>query len=165
MLRVKPSGWIAWLEGQGIAAPKRAALQALKDAGLVQRVYPLPKHPGHPEAKSFGLYTGKATPATGASSRGGRARRPSRPRPRPEPPSWSPGSAAWPAMEASTLQVGDACDRHHTTHRTATGTGESGGLVIGQITAGPGGRIQAREANGKMIRSFAPDTKAWRRSA
>lgn len=57
MLRVKPSDWTSWLQDLGIAAPKRDALQVLRDAGLVQKVYALPKHPGHPDAKSFGLYT------------------------------------------------------------------------------------------------------------
>ena len=64
VLRIKPSDWIAWLETQDIAAPKREALQALKDAGLVQRVYALPKHTDHPDAKSFGLYTGPAPAGT-----------------------------------------------------------------------------------------------------
>lgn len=64
VLRVKPSDWIDWLETQDIAAPKREALQALKDAGLVQKVYALPRHPDHPDAKSFGLYTGPAPAGT-----------------------------------------------------------------------------------------------------
>jgi hypothetical protein len=60
VLRVKPSDWTGWLHSQGIDAPKRDAIQALKDAGLIQRVYPLPKVESYPEldGKSFGLYTG-----------------------------------------------------------------------------------------------------------
>lgn len=64
VLRIKPSDWCDWLTAQDIAAPKRDALQALKDAGLVQKVYALPKHPDHPDAKSFGLYTGSAPTGT-----------------------------------------------------------------------------------------------------
>jgi hypothetical protein len=64
VLRVKPSDWIDWLHGQGVDAPRRAALQALKGAGLVQKVYALPKHDGYPEGKSFGLYTGPAPAGT-----------------------------------------------------------------------------------------------------
>lgn len=65
-VRVKPSDWIAWLETQDIAAPKRDALAALKDAGLVQKVYALPTVETHPEltGKSFGLYTGSAPAGT-----------------------------------------------------------------------------------------------------
>jgi hypothetical protein len=59
VLRVKPSDWMGWLEGQHIAAPKRDALAALKDAGLVQKVYKLPG-----EKRSFGLYTGPAPAGT-----------------------------------------------------------------------------------------------------
>jgi hypothetical protein len=66
VLRVKPSDWTSSLEEQGIAAPKRDALLALKDAGLVQRVYPLPASDAHKElnGKSFGLYTGPAPNGT-----------------------------------------------------------------------------------------------------
>ena len=66
VLRVKPSDWIAWLETQDITAPKREALQALKDAGLVQKVYALPTVETQPDlaGKSFGLYTGPALAGT-----------------------------------------------------------------------------------------------------
>ena len=63
-VRIKPSDWCDWLAGQGIETNKKDALQALKDAGLVQKVYGLPKHPDHPDAKSFGLYTGPAPAGT-----------------------------------------------------------------------------------------------------
>jgi hypothetical protein len=72
VLRVKPSDWTSWLEGQGIAAPKRDALQALKDAGLVQKVYALPRHAEH-DARSFGLYTGPAPTGTARLPRRQRA--------------------------------------------------------------------------------------------
>ena len=39
ILRVRPSDWTAWLADQGVDVSKREALQTLKDAGLVQRVY------------------------------------------------------------------------------------------------------------------------------
>ncbi len=64
VLRVKPSDWINWLAERGIDAPKREALQALKDAGLVQKVYALPKLDGYPAGKSFGLYTGPTPQGT-----------------------------------------------------------------------------------------------------
>lgn len=64
VLRVKPSDWLDWLDAQGIDANKKDALQVLKDAGLVQKVYALPKHPDHPDAKSFGLYTGPVPAGT-----------------------------------------------------------------------------------------------------
>lgn len=64
VLRVRPSDWIDWLAQQGIDAPKRDAIQVLKDAGLVQKVYALPKLDGHPAGKSFGLYTGPAPEGT-----------------------------------------------------------------------------------------------------
>ncbi len=157
VLRVKPSDWLAWLEGQGIAAPKRAALQALKDAGLVQRVYPLPKHPDHPEAKSFGLYTGKATPAMSTLPRrqGAAPKVAAAKAAKPEA-----GSGGVARVEASTLQVGDVIG---TTRTDSRKTIESGtGTTIVRITQGGGARVQARDEHGKVIRSFAPDTKVWR---
>ena len=66
VLRVKPSDWLDWLQVNGIDAPKRQALQALKDAGLVQKVYALPAAGEQPDlaGKSFGLYTGPAPAGT-----------------------------------------------------------------------------------------------------
>jgi hypothetical protein len=64
ILRVRPSDWIAWLTGQEIDAPKRDALQALKDQGLVQKVYALPTLDGYEAGKSFGLYAGPAPAGT-----------------------------------------------------------------------------------------------------
>ena len=63
VLRVKPSDWMQWLAEQGVDAPKKVALQALKDAGLVQKVYALPKGDGLLTG-SFGLYTGPAPAGT-----------------------------------------------------------------------------------------------------
>lgn len=60
VLRVRPADWCDWLAEQGAEASKREALQTLKNAGLVQRVYQLPG-----EKKSFGLYTGPAPTGTG----------------------------------------------------------------------------------------------------
>ena len=45
-------------------ASKKDALQTLKDAGLVQKVYALPKCDGYETGKSFGLYTGPAPAGT-----------------------------------------------------------------------------------------------------
>jgi hypothetical protein len=66
LLRVRPADWCDWLTAQGIDAPKRDALQALKDTGLVQKVYALPTADNAPElkGKSFGLYTGPAPAGT-----------------------------------------------------------------------------------------------------
>ena len=64
VLRVKPSDWCDWLNEQGVTASKKVALQTLKDAGLVQKVYPLPKCDGYETGKSFGLYTGPAPTGT-----------------------------------------------------------------------------------------------------
>jgi hypothetical protein len=64
VLRVKPSDWVGWLAEQGIDLPKREALQALKDAGLVQKVYALPALDGYEAGKSFGLYAGPAPAGT-----------------------------------------------------------------------------------------------------
>lgn len=60
ILRVPPRHWVAYVAAQGHEVSKRDALQVLKDAGLVQRVYPLPG-----EKRSLGLYTG-AAPASAA---------------------------------------------------------------------------------------------------
>jgi hypothetical protein len=62
VLRIKPSDWIEWLHTEGMKPSKTEALKGLKDAGFVQRVYPLPKVDGQAEleGKSFGLYTGPA---------------------------------------------------------------------------------------------------------
>ena len=143
----------------GHRRPQARRAPGARDAGLVQRVYPLPKHPEHPEAKSFGLYTGKATPAMSTLPR----RQGAAPKAKAEAAvaaAQSNGGVA--RVEASALQVGDVIG---TTRTDSRKTVETGGLVIGRITEGPGGRIQARQANGKMIRSFAPDTKVWRRRA
>src|SRR4051812_7471601 len=45
-----------YLVEQGMPAPKKDALQVLKDTGLVQKVYALPGTDG----KSAGFYTGKS---------------------------------------------------------------------------------------------------------
>jgi hypothetical protein len=58
VLRVHPSDWVAYLAEKNVEAPKKLALQVLKDAGLKQKVYALPGTDG----KSAGFYTG-AVPA------------------------------------------------------------------------------------------------------
>jgi hypothetical protein len=58
VLRVHPSDWVAYLAEKKVEAPKKLALQVLKDAGLKQKVYALPGTDG----KSAGFYTG-AVPA------------------------------------------------------------------------------------------------------
>jgi hypothetical protein len=60
VLRVHPSDWTEWLIEQGAPAPKKKALQVLKDAGLVQKVYALPGTDG----KSAGFYTGTVPAGT-----------------------------------------------------------------------------------------------------
>jgi hypothetical protein len=66
VLRIRPADWMDWLAAQGIEPSKKEAVQALKDAGLVQKVYALPKVDGHDDlaGKSFGLYTGPAPAGT-----------------------------------------------------------------------------------------------------
>lgn len=108
MLRVKPSDWTSWLQDLGIAAPKRDALQVLRDAGLVQKVYALPKHPEHPDAKSFGLYTGPAR----AGPRGSRAARCSV-RLAPTSPAHTVRTASGPPRRAAVLCGGTTRPPHH----------------------------------------------------
>ena len=65
--RVGGTDWHTYLQAQiGPDTPKRAALAALKDLGLVQKVYALPAVDSAPElkGKSFGLYTGPAPTGT-----------------------------------------------------------------------------------------------------
>jgi hypothetical protein len=65
-------------------------------------------------------------------------------------------------VPASELRVGDRIGGTKTDTRKAVVTGEHS-WVIGAITSDPSGsRIQARTADGKMIRSFDPETTAWR---
>jgi hypothetical protein len=76
-------------------------------------------------------------------------------------------------VKASELEAGDligttgsnsrATVEAGATDRGATGRSRGDGAsVIAKITAGPGGRIQARDAAGKIIRSMAPETVVWR---
>jgi hypothetical protein len=62
-------------------------------------------------------------------------------------------------VAASTLKPGDMIGTTRTDSRK-TLEGDAG-HKIAQITEGPGGRIQARDSEGKVIRSFSPETEAW----
>jgi hypothetical protein len=76
-------------------------------------------------------------------------------------------------VPASELKVGDvigttrsdtrAAVEAGASERDATGRSRGNGVaVIAKITDGPGGRVQARDEDGRMIRSTAPETKVWR---
>ena len=76
-------------------------------------------------------------------------------------------------VKASDLKAGDLIGTTGSNSRATVEAGASdrgatgrsrgnGASVIAAITAGPGGRIQARDAAGKMIRSMAPETVVWR---
>ena len=63
------------------------------------------------------------------------------------------------AIEAA-IAAGGAQDRG------ADGYSRGNGIAaIAKITDGPGGRIQARDGAGKMIRSMEPDVEVWRARA
>lgn len=176
ILRVKPSDWLEYLAAKGIEAPKRTALQALRDEGLVQRVYPLPAVDGQEAlaGKSFGLYTGKATPAMAslprrqaALSTAAKDKAIAQVASELESnPALAAVAAAGPSddglakVEARTLAVGDVIGTTRTDSKKAIANGEGTAIVI--ITTSPDGRVQARDDDGKVIRSLAPDTKVWR---
>jgi hypothetical protein len=161
-VRVKPDHFEGWFTSVGntefaTGTPgKRDVRAILKDAGLVQKVYALPTHEAHPElqGKSFGLYTGPAPAGTAKLPR----RLVERKAPAaPKAAKATPASDGSEQVAASTLVVGDTI----ATSRKGLATGDT----VAAITEGPGGRIQARNADGKMIRSFAPETTTWVRHA
>lgn len=169
VLRVHPARFADWFLGADdyTGTPsKKQSLQVLKDAGLVQRVYALPPHDAHPalKGKSFGLYTGKATSAMSKLPRVA-ARKPA-----PKPAADKPAAAPVPGvtalepdgprkLAASELVVGDEIGTTRTDTRKALADGN--GTRIAAITTSNDGRVQARDAEGKMIRSLAADTKVW----
>ena len=75
VLRVKPSDWLDWLSEQGVDRVEEGRAAALKDAGLVQKVYALPAVERYEEGKSFGLYTGTVPTGTAQAAAPGGARK------------------------------------------------------------------------------------------
>jgi hypothetical protein len=196
-VRVKPDHFEQWFLASGLfdgVPSKRARVRALlKDAGLVQKVYPLSAHPLHPElrGKSFGLYTGPV-PA-GAKKLPHRIVERKAPVAKSEKarvaeisgamaedavtdPTRGPAAPAIERAAASSVRVGDVVGTTRSDTRAAVTAAEgvtgattrergNGTAVVAAITEGPGGRVQLRDAESKMIRSCDPDTQVWVRRA
>jgi hypothetical protein len=163
-VRVKPDHFAEWFLGAELheGTPTTREVRAvLKDAGLVQKVYALPTVEGQDDlkGKSFGLYTGpapqgtKTLPHRVVERKAPALRAAADTMQTPEP-----SDDGVEQVEAKTLQVGDVI----ATSRKAILDGK--GETIAAITADKdsGKRVQARRADGKMIRSFEPTTKTWR---
>jgi hypothetical protein len=157
VLRVRPTDWIEWLRTRQTPAPKRVALAVLKDAGLVQKSTTLPAVEGHPKGKAQGLYTGPAPRGTASL-------------PRYSPPARTAKAKVTTTeevtgqdisqVEAIGLQVGDIIGTTRTNSRKAIAEGS--GKTVASITVSNDGRVQARDDQGKVIRSCEPTTKVWR---
>lgn len=161
VLRVRPTDWMDWLGSKDLTVPKRQALGVLKDAGLVQKSTTLPAVEGHPKGKAQGLYTGPAPRGTASL-------------PRYSPPARTAKAKVTTTetttedttgqdisqVEAVGLQVGDIIGTTRTNSRKTIAEGS--GKTVASITVSNDGRVQARDDQGKMIRSCEPTTKVWR---
>ena len=172
-VRVKPDHFEGWFTGSALFAgtPNKKQVRAiLKDAGLVQKVYALPTVDSHPEltGKSFGLYTGPVPAAAkklphriierAVPTRTPAADKPAKAKTAKAKPAADESGTSVEQVPASELKVGDVI----ATSRKAIENGTADTVAAITRDKDSGTRIQARRADGKIIRSFAPETKTWR---